>query len=357
MNGDRIRLLQVGVGGWGASWLHALATLRDEAQLVALVDHAPEALDAAGSVVDVTPGARFTDVDAALAANSADMALVVVPPEAHRDVASACLDAGLPVLVEKPLAGRWEDCLALAETATRAGRELAVSQNYRYRPVVETARAVVASGRIGAVGQAQVEFRLHHDFRGTFRETMEHPLLLDMAVHHFDLIRYITGLEPRSVVAQTWNPPWSQFAGNASAICLFTMEGEVHVVYTAYWHPRGQVTDWNCLWRIEGARGYLVLDRDEVRVYEGDDPHTPGTAREEQRVPLVAMSHTDQAAVLMDFATAVQAGRPAPTTARDNLRSIQMVFAAVESATRGAPVTLDGLGESALRAAEDGEIR
>ena len=121
------------------------------------------------------------------------------------------------MLVEKPLAGTREDCLALVETARRLGRELAVSQNYRYRPVIETARRVIASGRLGAIGQAQVDFRIHHDFRGTFRESMADPLILDMAVHHFDLIRFVTGLEPRRVAATSWNPPWSQFGGDASA--------------------------------------------------------------------------------------------------------------------------------------------
>jgi predicted dehydrogenase len=335
-----MRVLQVGAGGFGATWLRALSTLRGEAELVGLVDQAPPVLEKAGGLAGVPPPARFTDLDAALAADSADMALVVVPPEAHRPVATACLAAGLPVLVEKPLAGRWEDCLALTETADRAGRELAVSQNYRYRPVIETARQLVASGRLGSIGQAQVDFRLHHDFRGTFRETMEHPLILDMAVHHFDLIRYITGLEPRSVAAHTWNPPWSQFAGDASAICLFTMDNGARVVYTASWHPRGQVTDWNCAWRIEGDRGYLVLDRDEIRIYEGDDPHNPGSPGEEEVVLLVTLPRSDQAAVLTDFAEAVRAGRPAPTTARDNLRSIEMVFAAVRAAETGAPMTL-----------------
>jgi predicted dehydrogenase len=267
---------------------------------------------------------------------------VVVPPEAHRPVATACLSAGLPVLVEKPLAGRWEDCLALTATAEDTGRELAVSQNYRYRPVIETARRLLASGRLGAIGQAQVEFRLHYDFRGTFRETMEHPLILDMAVHHFDLIRWITGLEATSVTARTWNPPWSQFAGDASAVCAFAMDGGAHVVYTASWHPRGQVTDWNCVWRIECERGYLVLDRDVVRAYEGDDPNRPGSADEEEIVPLVALERSEQAAVLTDFADAVRTGRPAPTTARDNLRSIEMVFAAVRAAESGAAVALDG---------------
>jgi predicted dehydrogenase len=319
-----MKVLQVGAGGFGRVWLDALAA-EPEAELVALVDQDPAAL------VPGLPG--YVELDEALATSGAELAVVVVPPAAHREVAERCLAAGLPVLVEKPLAGTREDCEALIDAAERAGRQLAVSQNYRYRPVIETARRILAGGELGEIGQAQVDFRIHHDFRGSFRERMEQPLILDMAVHSFDLIRFVTGLEAADVWARTWNPPWSQFDGDASAMVLFTMDSGARVAYNGSWHPRGQFTDWNCRWLVECERGYLTLDRDVVRVYRGDDVHRPGTAADEEIVPLVALGRTDQTAVLMEFAAAVRDGRPAPTNAVDNLRTVGMVLAAVEAAT------------------------
>jgi predicted dehydrogenase len=330
------RVLQVGVGGFGAVWLGALD---GEMEHVALVDRDAAALAAAAERTGLAPERCFTDLDAALSADGADMALVVVPPSAHRPVAERCLERGLPVLVEKPLAGSREDSVALVRAARRAGRELAVSQNYRYRPVIETARRVLASGRLGRLGQARVEFRHHYDFRGTFREAMDHPLLLDMAVHHFDLIRFVCGLEPVRVSATSWNPPWSQFAGDASAVAVFDMEGGARVVYEGSWHPRAQFTDWNCRWLLECEGGYLILDRDRVLAGEGLDVHAVA-APAPAAVPLVELPRQDQAAVASDFMRAVRAGEPAPTAAADNLRSLEMVFGAVESAQRGQPVAL-----------------
>jgi predicted dehydrogenase len=324
-----MKVLQVGAGGFGRTWLAALAN-EPSAEQVALVDQDPAAL------IDGIPG--FVDLDAALRETSPDLAVVVVPPNVHREVAERCLAAGVPVLVEKPLAGTREDCEALIEASARADRQIAVSQNYRYRPVMETARRVLASGELGEIGQAQVDFRIHHDFRGSFREHMEQPLILDMAVHSFDLIRFVTGLEMAEVQAHTWNPPWSQFEGDASAVALFTMDSGARIAYNGSWHPRGQFTDWNCRWLIECTGGYLTLDRDVVKVYRGDDVHQPGTAAEEETVPLVALERTDQAAVLVEFWKAIRDDRPAPTNAADNLRTVEMVLAAVESAIR-APVT------------------
>jgi predicted dehydrogenase len=334
------RVMQVGVGGFGEIWLDALRGLDGTARIAALVDRDPIALEAAAARAGVALRHCFTELDAALAAGLADVAVVVVPPEAHRAVAVDCLEAGVPVLVEKPLAGTRADCLALVETAQRTGLELAVSQNYRYRPPMETARRVIASGRLGAIGQGRVEFRHHYDFRGTFRETMEQPLVLDMAVHHFDLIRFVCGLEATRVHAHTWNPPWSQFAHDASAVCVFEMETGAHVVYEGSWHPRGQFTDWNCRWLVECEGGYLRLDRDRVTICEGADPHRPRGPDEEVELPLERLARHDQAAVLLDFLAAVGAGRAAPTTAVDNLRSLEMVFAATESADAGRPVAV-----------------
>jgi predicted dehydrogenase len=341
------RVLQVGVGGFGAVWLGALdgGVVHD-----ALVDRDAAALAVAAERTGVAPERCFTDLDAALAANGADMALVVVPPSAHRAVAERCLERGLPVLVEKPLAGSREDSLALVQAARRTGRELAVSQNYRYRPVIETARRVVASSRLGRLGQARIEFRHHHDFRGTFREAMEHPLLLDMAVHHFDLIRFVCGVEPRRVSAASWNPPWSQFAGDASAVCVFEMEGGARVVYEGSWHPRAQFTDWNCRWLLEFEGGYLIVAGDRVLVGEGRDPHEVA-APAPVEVPLVALALQDQAAVVSDFMRAVRAGEAAPTAAADNLRSLEMVFGAVESAEEERPVELGTRGRGTSTAA------
>ena len=169
---------------------------------------------------------------------------------------------------------------------------------------------------------------------------MDDPLIVDMAVHHFDLIRFVTGLEASRVASTSWNPPWSQFSGDASSVCVFTMEGGARVVYSASWHPRAQFTDWNCRWLVEGERGYLTLERDRVRVLERDDPHHPGEPDEAVDVPFVALERTEQAGVLLDFWAAVQAGRPAPTTAADNLRSVEMVFAALEAAAADGGVAL-----------------
>jgi predicted dehydrogenase len=118
------------------------------------------------------------------------------------------------------------------------------------------------------------------------------------------------------------------------------MSNGARVVYDASWHPRGQLTDWNCRWLLECSGGYLRVDRDRVTVCESADPHRVPGPDEEAEVPLARLERHDQAAVLSDFLDAVRAGRAAPTTAVDNLRSLEMVFAATESADTGRAVAI-----------------
>ena len=208
-----------------------------------------------------------------------------------------------------------------------------MSQNYRYRPVIETARRVLASGELGEIGQAQVDFRIHHDFRGSFRERMEQPLILDMAVHSFDLIRFVTGLEMADVRARTWNPPWSQFEGDASALVLFTMDSGARVAYNGSWHPRGQFTDWNCRWLIECAGGYLTLDRDVVKVYRGATSTIPGRPPRRRSSRSWRSNGPTRRRCSWTSRTRSATTGPAPTNAADNLRTVEMVLAAVEAAS------------------------
>jgi len=336
-----LRIIQVGAGKWGAAWLRFLGAHADRVRHAALVDVDPAVLAAGARKAGIEADRCFTDLDAALRGVDADAVLVVVPPALHRPVIEASLDAGLPVVTEKPLAGTRADCIAIAEAAARAGLEVAVAQNYRFRPVFETARRFLAAGGLGEIGQARLDYWMHVDLGDDFRTTMDHPLLLDMSVHHFDLLRFVTGLEARSVLASTWNPRWSRMAGDVSASCLFTMENDARVVYSGSWHARGQHDDWNCTWLVECDEGYLRIARGRVHAYIGE-PGDPTSRQTEREVPLVPLASHDQVAVLDEFVAALREGRPASTTASDNVRTMEMVFGAVESVQAGHAVELGG---------------
>src|SRR2546430_2760099 len=85
-------------------------------------------------------------------------AAVVTDAGTHHVVASACLEAGLHVLCEKPLALTMRGCNRIVETARRTGRNLSIAQNYRREPLHRPARPLIPGG---AIGQAIFHFAGH----------------------------------------------------------------------------------------------------------------------------------------------------------------------------------------------------
>jgi predicted dehydrogenase len=211
-----IRVLLVGAGAMGQAWLEAV--------------HADPGVELAG-VVDLdlaaarraAPGLPVgTDVAAVAAVTGAQAVIDVTVPVAHHAVTTAALFAGLPVLGEKPVAETLAQALSLVAAAEVTGQLFMVSQSRRWNPQLFALRAMTAA--LGPAGSVSTDFHRAPRFGG-FRERMAQPLLVDMAIHAFDAARFLLDADPVTVSCQTWNPPWSWYAGDACAAAVFEMTG------------------------------------------------------------------------------------------------------------------------------------
>ena len=168
-----------------------------------------------------------------LAQEAGAQALIdVTTPAAHHPITTSALFAGIPVLGEKPAAASLGEALSLAAAAEVSGELFMVSQSRRWNPHVFALRDMVHA--LGPVGVVTTQFFRAAHFSG-FREEMADPLLVDMAIHPFDSARFVLGSEPVSVYCEAFNPPWSWFAGSASATAVFTFENGARYVYTGSW--------------------------------------------------------------------------------------------------------------------------
>jgi len=333
-----VRFIQVGVGGFGRRWAEALAG-SDEAEVVALVDTSEKALAACREKHGYPEGICHQALESALEEVEADALVCVVPPQLHRRISCAAMEAGLDVITEKPMAGSIQDCRAMLECAERTGRTCAVSQNYRYRPETWTMAELVRRGEIGAVGQVRLDFFMGVDFGGGFRHEMDYPLLVDMSIHHFDLIRFITGLDALGAAGWSWNPPWSNYRGDASCSVLFEMTGGARALYSGSWCSKGRFGDWNGNWHIEGELGTITSSGGDIRIHRASKLYE---VEEVVEVEATAPSPEGQGFVLHDFVRAVEAGERPATDLADNFGSIGMVFAAVEAVRSGARAEIPG---------------
>ena len=209
------RMIQVGVGGMGTCWTDRLAE-SDAWEAVAYVDTNPAHLKAAAARHGLPKSRCFATVGEALRRVKADALLDVTPQRFRRGVCEAAIGAGLHVMSEKPLADNLKNAKAIVACAAKHKRIYMVAQNYRYQPVVQTMKRWVSEGRLGAVGYAGVNFHKGPHFGG-FREEMAYPLVLDMSIHHVDMMRCIFDADVASVSAVSTGAPWNWSASAGSS--------------------------------------------------------------------------------------------------------------------------------------------
>ncbi|PYE56658.1 Gfo/Idh/MocA family protein [Deinococcus yavapaiensis] len=336
-----LRLVHVGTGGWGRSWMRVLQSSPDVTP-VAWVDPYPESL-AAAVKEGAHEGACFPSLSDALNAVEADAALVTTSVAGHVPVAVEALSAGLHVLVEKPFAMTLREARSAVDAARTASKVLAVSQNYRHHPAPRFVQRLVNEERVGTIGTVEIDFR--RDFARTLptgagHHTWPQPLLVDMAIHHFDLLRMVLGREPLRIRCHAFNPPWSPYKDPAAAYLTIEFEGGVMVDYRGSWASSGPVTPWAGEWKMDFSNGEIAWSS------RGDDPAKPervavrGLKGNARAVRLPAVPHLDRAGTLADFVHAIRTGREPETSGRDNLASLALSLAAVKSAQEDRTVDL-----------------
>lgn len=341
---EPLKVVLVGAGGMGKSWLSTI--LADPAvELTGVVDLDLDVARTAVTEAGVPDVALGRDAVALAAETGAEAVVNVTIPRAHHPVTTAALFAGLPVLGEKPVAENVAQALSLVAAAQVSGQRFVVSQSRRYNKDLfafkEQARV------LGDLGVLTTEFYKAPHFGG-FREEMAHPLLVDMAIHPFDSARFLLDADPVSVYCEAYNPSWSWYAGDAAASAIFEMEGGVRYVYTGSWCAPGRETSWNGSWRLSGSAGSATWNGDEAPEFEGDPSREPAPSADPGR---------EIAGSLSAFAASLRSGEPLMGEVHENVMSLVMVEAAVESAASGARVSVDDVLERAYARALADERR
>lgn len=341
---EPIRIVQVGAGNMGRAWLRALAESAD-VELVGLVDiDVPHATTVAReSGLDVVIGSSAVEV--ARQAHAHAVLDVTVPP-AHHAVNTEALFAGYPVLCEKPIAETVAATLSLIAASEVTGRLLMTSQSRRYYPALDEYARML--GALGGVGILTTNFAKAPRFGG-FRDEMDHVLLVDMAIHGFDVARRLLGSEPVAVDAREFNPAWSWYRGDASAWAQFEFADGARFGYSGSWCSPGFETSWNGDWRASGPNGTAVWDGDgapRLDLVTGSLPDAP-----------IAEGPSEIRGALAEFVDALRTGRTPSGEVHANVLSLAMVEAAILSSERRATVRIADVLEDAYAAALTAETR
>jgi len=333
----RERCVVVGAGGISNVWFRQL--IAEKVKVVAVVDIRREAAEAQVAKFGLDAEVS-TDLAATLERTRPDFVVDLTVPEAHCEVTCTALEAGCHVVSEKPMAASMAEARKMVGTAERTGKLYMVSQSRRWEPKHDAIRRTVAAGRLGTLTTINCDFYIGAHFGG-FRAEMPSPLILDMAIHHFDLARYLGGADPVAVYAKEFNPKGSWYKGDAAASCIFEMTDGVVFTYRGSWCAEGCQTSWNGDWRLVGDRGTLLYERDgdpRGEVVGGKE----GFSRplKPLRVAKSRMRHTTMRGALREMLAFLRTGKIPQTECHDNIKSLAMVFAAIESNKRGRRVEI-----------------
>jgi predicted dehydrogenase len=210
------RYVVVGTGHRVQMYLDAMAgDHSDDAELVGLVEPNPgrlavhmEWLTQAGLDVNGVLTGHPDALERILSETRADRVIITSPDFTHADLIVRSLDAGVDVVVEKPLTINPESTRRIADAVARSGRQVVVTHNYRYSPRNSGLKELIKNGSIGTPLSVTFEWVLDtaHGadyFRRWHRDKANSGgLLVHKASHHFDLVNWLLADSPAQVYAR-----------------------------------------------------------------------------------------------------------------------------------------------------------
>lgn len=328
----------IGCGFFAQNHLNAWRDLRGEGvEIVAVCDIDPAKAKAAAEKFGI-PGI-YADPADLLARENLDFVDITTRMETHRDLVRLASSHGIRIILQKPMAPEWDECVDIVRIAREANVPLAIHENFRFQTPMRAVKRVLDSGAIGAVTWARLSFRFGFDVYATqpYFHEVERLVILDSGIHILDLARFFLG-EVRHLSCETQRRNPKNIGEDTATMLLRHTSGAVSVVESTY--EARQVPDpiLQTLLQIEGDKGSIRLHEDFRMAVTAD-----GTMEESfvgsDPLPWTAQPwHTLQESVLTTQRSIIEAwkaGREPETSGADNLKTFALVEAAYKAAESG----------------------
>jgi UDP-N-acetylglucosamine 3-dehydrogenase len=319
----------IGVGSMGKNHVRVYNEM-EESRLVAVCDSEPLALAAVSSQYRV-PG--YLDYREMLVAEKPDAVSIAVPTTLHEEVALHALQAGSHVLVEKPIAATLEQSRRLIACAEASQRLLMIGHIVRFNPALRALKAKLEAGHLGRIFQI-VCCRV-----GPYpSRDMDVSVAIDLAPHDIDIMRYLTGLEPLRVYAETAQRIHTDHED--LLLGLLSFPGGITASLEINWlTPTKRREIW-----VLGEHGLFKVDDLTQDLYFYENAQVGGSSwpslqtlkgvSEGEMTRYALLRYEPLKAELQAFLKAIQEGSQAPVSGQDGLDALRLALALLESARR-----------------------
>ena len=331
------RAVVVGAGGISGAWFPRL--LSEKVDVVGVVDLDIGQAKARIARHDIECEVS-TDLADILKRQQPDFVVDLTVPEAHCQVTCTALRAGCHVIGEKPMANSMAEARRMLKASESSGKLYMVSQSRRYDKTHIALKQSIARQRIGVLSTLNCDFFVGCHFGG-FRDEMDSPLILDMSIHHFDMARMVSGADPVAVYAHEFNPAGSWYKGDVAASCIFEMSNGLVFTYRGSWCAEGMHTSWHGDWRMIGDKGTIIYAGDQVPSGQKVASKSGFTRKlSDFEVKPRPLKYGGQHGALRELLRYLKDGTLPQGECHDNIKSLAMIFGAIESSKKGRRVLI-----------------
>lgn len=331
-------MLRAAVIGVGAMGQHH-ARVYDQLPNTELVGIADASIEVGKRIANLYHTTAYTDYYRMLTEARPDLVTVAVPTEYHHRVVRDALDIGCHVLVEKPIAATEGEAQDLIEHAKSAGRKLMVGHIVRFDPAVQALKERLRAGELGRI--FQVRCRRLGPFPARIRDV---GVVIDLATHDLDMIRYLTGQEAIRVYAETEQRIHSAYEDILTGTVRLT-DGIIGVL-DINWLTPTKIRELT----VTGERGMFLVDHltQDLYFYEnaeiGEETWSPISllrgVSEGRMIRYPVRKYEPLKAELEGFVQAILSDQSVPITGEDGLMAIRLALALVQSGREGKAIPM-----------------
>ena len=341
----------VGCGLRGRSWARVVKNNPD-CMINAYVDIDSRAIENIQKLNQDTNIDGFTDFEKAVREADIDAAIIVTPPQFHHQQAVALINRNIPLLVEKPLTEDYASSQDIVNRAEERNLPLLVGMQFRYMPVTQAYKRLFETGGFGSPSFSQFSYirtRNPMSYKGMvlnqYCNDMAHTFLLEQAIHHLDLIRYVYSSEIESVYAYEWNPTdWeiNPYKQDPNVSMHLHMKNGMHVNYLGTWISgnEGMNEGIDFRWRTDFEKGIIVQNE----LFGEDGIYTASQSADsltQVDTGPIEPFYTDTVMLLEEFVECLKNKKTPTTTGKDHLKTLAAILAAIESSVTDKKVNVN----------------
>lgn len=287
----------------------------------------------------------FADPEEMLDKAQPDVVDIISNPESHAPLTLLASRRRIPVICQKPMAPDWDTAVSMVKGCREAGTPLFIHENFRWQAPIRALKSILDSGRIGSPFRSRIYFNSSFPVfeNQPFLAQLEQMMVADVGVHLLDVCRYLFG-EVRSLytVNQRINPDIK--GEDVSTILLRMKSGMSCILEMSY----ASIVAYDCfpqtLVEVEGELGSVHLDRHYHLAWmtqEQQEAQTIQLPNYDWVHPEYAVVQTSMVAIQRNFLDGLRGAGQVETSGDDNLKTLQLTYAAYESARKNEVVLIE----------------